>query len=500
MTLELLKNVGNLTSSRSLVLLNCPMYVDQIEYLQKEFCIDRVFYISGNEKAVAGWSEAYCQQGGDQDRNTLAKVFNESNDRLELITTHFSRLGKLERFDVIDTPKPKMLQHMVEQATMPQFAIVSGVTKFATTQAAMLATAYGVGVPVTTALLQEYAQESLKRRLDTNDPAQMFSALQQFAGDRGYPLLVLNNYPATDKDAAAFQKYFGDPKVVVSLNVEEEALVDTFKEENPEDESDPEELTTRLTEQKKQNDKVMDEFKSKSASSFMSFNLAEIKETNIAPQTLSAQIQKRCLPQVYVLVAPSGQSNFSGLIANTICRSRTEGKRPSKITIIDSDQLFRPGGHSNAIEDKLSKAAFTAASPDAVSAPLWKELFAEAVQTSVNPMGIFLVTNFPTPCCLKSSPTIRDQFSMLESISTFMGIFHVKVTESVFFDCTGCNQSADYSTYSEFEGQVKNTTLVQFGAERIKESVVDNVNSREEAAKAIAADFLSFQEKAETGK
>merc|ERR1719498_1931187 len=59
MTLELLKNVVNLTSSDNLVLLNCPMYVDQIEYIMKEFRIDRVFYINGNEKAVATWRDAH---------------------------------------------------------------------------------------------------------------------------------------------------------------------------------------------------------------------------------------------------------------------------------------------------------------------------------------------------------------------------------------------------------------------------------------------------------
>merc|ERR1711865_822116 len=62
MTMELLKNVINLTSSDNLVLLNRPMYVDQVEYITREFRIDRVFYISGNEKAVAAWRDMYCQQ------------------------------------------------------------------------------------------------------------------------------------------------------------------------------------------------------------------------------------------------------------------------------------------------------------------------------------------------------------------------------------------------------------------------------------------------------
>ena len=53
MTLELLKGVANLTSSDALVLENCPMYVDQVELIQQDFKIDKVFYLAGNEQAVA---------------------------------------------------------------------------------------------------------------------------------------------------------------------------------------------------------------------------------------------------------------------------------------------------------------------------------------------------------------------------------------------------------------------------------------------------------------
>merc|ERR1719375_1574673 len=140
MTLELLKNVVNLTSSDNLVLLNCPMYVDQIEYISKEFRIDRVFYINGDAKAVASWRDNFCQQAGGDGSTQASRTFNESIERLEPIVTYFSKLGKLEQFDVIETPKPKMLQYMVEQSTMPQFAIINGVSaKTTNAQADMLA-------------------------------------------------------------------------------------------------------------------------------------------------------------------------------------------------------------------------------------------------------------------------------------------------------------------------------------------------------------------------
>jgi len=148
-------------------------------------------------------------------------------------------------------------------------------------------------------------------------------------------------------------------------------------------------------------------------------------------------------------------------------------------------------------EDKLSRAAFTADAPDTVPASLWKELFEEALQASANPMGSFLVTNFPTSCCLTSTPTIRDQFSMLESISTFMGIVHVTLSEAAYTRCVAAKagDTVDFAAYSSFEGQVKNATLVQFGADKIKECVIDQEKSAEDAARAVAADFLAFQER-----
>jgi hypothetical protein len=226
--------------------------------------------------------------------------------------------------------------------------------------------------------------------------------------------------------------------------------------------------------------------------------MAEVLASNTTADALHQQIRNKLLPKVYVLVAPGGQGDFCNLIANTICTSRREGSRSSKFTIIDCNKIFKAGGHTSSIEDKLSKASFTADAPDAVSAPLWKELVTEALQTSANPMGSFLVINFPTPCCLTSTPTIRDQFSMLEAICTFMGILHVKVNENAYGQCVSKSGGAsDFEEYSKFENEVKNATLVQFGTDRIKDCVVDQASSAEEAAKAVAADFLSFQEKAE---
>merc|ERR1719482_459974 len=121
-------------------------------------------------------------------------------------------------------------------------------------QADLLAAAYGVGPSLTTSFVEKWAKETLKRTVDSTNPAQFFSALQQYADSNGYPLLVLNRYPNTDKDAAAFQKYFGDPKVVACFNVDEEAHAEAFKEDFPDDETDAEELSAKLADERKQHD------------------------------------------------------------------------------------------------------------------------------------------------------------------------------------------------------------------------------------------------------
>jgi len=210
---------------------------------------------------------------------------------------------------------------------------------------------------------------------------------------------------------------------------------------------------------------------------------------------LNQVIRRRLLPRVYVVMAPSGRTDFSGLIASSICTTKQEGKRASKFTVVNSEDLFKCGGHGTAIEDKLSKAAFTAETLDQLPAPLWVELFTEALAQSANPMGTFLVTNFPTPCSVKSTPTIRDQFGMLESITTFMGILRVKLTEGAY--ARYCSENpADWVAYEAFDDIVYDTNLKQFSASLICDCVVEDMGKPEEAAKRVASQFLEFQDKA----
>jgi len=492
MTLQLLKGVLNLTCSDSLVLENCPMYADQIEHLAKDFRTDRVFYIAGNDKALATWKEEYTkakQSAGGTD----ATSFDDHLERLEPIVQYFSRLGKLERFEVTKTPETDKLRKMIEQATTPQFAIVTGLsTKSTPEQAAALAAAYG-GMALTTEGIVAWANSALKRTVDPSQPDQFFSALKKYADGSSASLLVLDRYPCTAEEAAHFHGKFGDPKVVVDLTVDDEKLQEEFEQahENDDPPVDPDTIPDILAAQRTAQEEMLKVFAEKCPAGLISV------DSKMPSQEITEMIQAKLLPRVYVLVAPYGSSAFSGLLANGICTCRSEGAKRRKFTAIDSTRLFERDGHSAAIEDKLVKASFTAAAPDCLSAKLWVELYKEAFANSANPMGTFLVTNFPTPCALNGSPTIRDQFCMLESISAFMGVLHVALSDAAYTEL--CSESPeDLATYQTFLEAVRSQTAQQFNSHQICEAVVEDGRHVEEAVNRVASTFLSFHDKVES--
>jgi len=490
-TLKLLKGVINLTCSDSLVLENCPMYADQIEYLTKEFRIDRVFYIAGNDKAVQGWKEEFAKKASKGDN--ASKTFDERAERLEPIVQHFSRLGKLERLEVTKTPDAEKLRKLVEQATTPQFAIVTGLsTKLTPEQAAALAAAYGTTALTVEGVVQ-WANTTLKRTVDPAKPDEFFSALKKFADSGNSSLLVLDRYPCSAEDAAHFLGKFGEPKVVVNVSIDEEKMQEEFDEAHAEDDPpvDPDTVPDLLAAQRTAHDDMVKVFEEKSPSSLM------VVDGKLPAPEITDMIKARLLPRAYVIVAPSGAGNFSGLLADGICTSRREGTKRRTFTAIDSNGLFERGCHSAAIEDKLLKASFMAEAPDALPAKLWTELYQEAFANSANPMGTFLITNFPTPCALSSSPTVRDQFHMLESISAFMGILHVACSEATF--CDLCSDSAeDYQAYADFAEAVRAQTSQQFGSHQLCEVQLEDVKSAEEAVSKVTSAFLTFQDKVES--
>jgi len=493
MTLQLLKGVVNLTCSDALVLEGCPMYADEIPAIAEEFRIDRVFHIAGNEAAELNWREEYIKSAGGDSAKAKA-AFMERADRLEAIVQHFSRLGRLERFEVTKTPEREKLRKMIEQATTPQFAVVTGLSsKHVPEQAASLAAAYGLERALTQEFVVEWAKNTLKRTVDPAQPEQFFSALLKYADVTGASLLVLDRYPSTADEAAQFLAKFDPPKVVVKLSLDEEKFTEEFEEAHAEDDPpiDSETIPEIFAERNGALEGTIKVFEEKCPACLVPL------DAGATVQQATDTVKARLLPQVYVIVAPSGVKDFSGLLVDAICTTRTEGGQLRKYTAIDSVSLSRRGGHSPSIEDRLLKASFQAEAPDALAPKLWTELFQEAFSNATNPMGTFLVTNFPTPCSMYSSPTIRDQFCMLQDISVFMGILLVKLSDGVFRQLVS-EEPADLERHRSFQEAVQEQVAQQFGSSQICEVLLEDEKKAREAPRKAADAFLRFQEGAET--
>ena len=210
MTLELLKGVANLTCSECLIIQNCPQYVDQIELIERDFRIKKVYYIHGNEAAEKSWAESFAAKS---EGSTAAKRFSDLQSRLPPIVAHFSRLGLLEKFEVSETPSKEKLQSLVAKSRMPQFAIVSSLSPvLGAKKAQELCGAYG-GSPITAKSLAEFTG---KADADSSDEVTMLKA---FAQGRAEPFLVLQDCPTVDSQAHAFLEAFGAPRAVVHLEL-----------------------------------------------------------------------------------------------------------------------------------------------------------------------------------------------------------------------------------------------------------------------------------------
>jgi adenylate kinase family enzyme/nucleoside diphosphate kinase len=482
LTSELLKKIAALTCSDALVVENCPIFVDQIDGLAKEFRIDRAFYVAGDSGAQGAWKAEFDaamatrSAGSELAKSFAAKAFEERLQGLEPIAAHFSRLGKLERLNVSKTPTSEELAGLIESATMPQFAIVTGSSTVITPkQAEKLATAYSE-LPVTAEKVVAWAKATLSETIDPAQPDSFIPALQKFCATVNSPFLVLDRYPHTADDAAAFVAAFGNPKLVVEIACETEYLVEEFQEANEDAEVDPEELQAKFEEDKQVRATMLKGIEEACPGCVMSLSQATVK-----PEEMAEQIRKRLLPQVYVLASAG---SFTEFVADSIC---TKGK----YTILDSTKLLSSGEHTPELEAQLTKALKTAVLPDALPAQLWKALFEEAFAKSANPMGTFIVTNFPTPCSVGSSPTIRDQFCMLESISVLRGIMQVTLSQAAFSQC--CSESQDaLAAYLVYDQSVKEQTVVQFSDSQICEARVEDATDAKAAAGAVAVKLLQY--------
>merc|ERR1719310_1710145 len=163
----------------------------------------------------------------------------------------------------------------------------------------------------------------------------------------------------------------------------------------------------------------------------------------------NAEIVKSLNAKAYVVVSPLTNAAVGKHVGAAICSiSKVVDKKPVKFSLLDTDVLCKKGGHSQEIEEELTRVGMTAASPDALPVPLWTNLIKEAFQRSANPLGCFVISNFPTACSTKSYPSVRDQFDILESVCTLSGVVFVNFKDDAYLkfgiDETAAEEYKDY--------------------------------------------------------
>jgi len=356
-----------------------------------------------------------------------------------------------------------------------------------------LASAYSAGTPLSIEAIEGFAKEKLGQTLDVTQPKDVVDVIRKFVDSSSSPMLVMDRYPSTEEEANVFLDNFGEPKAVVYMDVDDEYLKSERQRIDGEDDFDEDKFASELERRKEARDAMLPVFEKKAAAAYTSILFDPVQ----SPEEISNEIRKRLLPQVYILVAPpAGMFDLRKHIVDAICKFKVEGAKASKFTVVDCMQICQPGRHGAAIEEALAKARFTAEKPDCLSVSLWAELFQEAFLQSPNPMGTFLVTNFPTPSCVGAGISIRDQFSLLNPISTVMGVMHVRLSDDAFAEAVA-EEPSILNAYTDFTEKVAQNIELQYKPGEIHESVVEEVKSAEEVAKKVAAEFMDFREKRE---
>lgn len=479
MTLELLKGVANLTCSEKLVIQNCPQYVDQIEIIENEFRIEKVYYIHGSEQAETLWAEEYGKKG---ESATASKKFSDLQSRLPPIVAHFARLGKLEKFEVNETPSKEKLQRLLDKSKMPQFAMVNSLSPvLSAQQAKQLAASYG-GTMVTMETLMSATATS---ELESSKEVAM---LKQYIQSVSSPLVVLQNFPSVDSQAHSFLEAFGSPKVVLDIECDDEFLEEEWKGLHEDDAFDAEQFAEMLAGQRQARETTGKVFKQLCPGSCLSVE-KKLLET---PELLKDTVAPKLWPKVYMILAPNGACNFANLVAQTICTSSTAGGLedavPVKYTVVDALAMCKRGGHEPAVEDALGKASFNANTPDNLPINVWAEVLKEAFMTSANPMGTFLLINFPAPSSITNN-NVRDQLAVVESLSTLAGILHVKVGAAAYA-CFCSTEPESLTAYEGDDDKVHNQTLAQFGPAYLMECLIQEATDGPLAAQKVAAHFF----------
>lgn len=443
MTLELLKGVVNLTASDSLVLENFPMHVDQIDTLAQEFRIDRAFYLSGSKQAVQSWREAHTCNCKAADVDGEIALFDDQVAEQGPIVAHFSKMGMLVKLQVDRTLDTAELNELVNAATKPRYVVIYGPSAaVAGKQAEMLAAALGLGKPVR-----------------QGDLPVSFSELMAYANANSLTTVVLDRLP--DLDAAAMAadlvSYLGAPKLVVNITCEDEFLEEEWKAANEDKEFEPEAFANRLLAQRAGITAALQIFAAAGVN--QGANVMNIARKSVkTAEEMDQIIRNRLLPSSILIMAPSGKVDIGAMMAETVCLYEQRGG--ASYTVIDGNQLCQRGGRSQAIEDALQKAAIKGEPQGCLPSEVWGLLFLEAFATSADPMGNFIIINYP-PMIDRPGYAIQDQFALLESVTNLQQVLHLKVPHETF-SALCAERPGHLEAFTQFDRKLHHQARIRF--------------------------------------
>jgi len=184
---------------------------------------------------------------------------------------------------------------------------------------------------------------------------------------------------------------------------------------------------------------------------------------------VAADLRRRLLPKVFVVLAPQGR-NFSKNVASAICIGPKQKSGTSnglgKLTLVDAEALTRRGGHSAEIEEELAKLTLlpeeAPGKPTPVNPMIWTKLFQEFFAKSADPLGNFVVINYPSSAT--AFPTPRDLFDVLESVASLEGFISVSFQSNISLaELSLQGDAAD--EYKRFAAKVLDFVVMQYDAD-----------------------------------
>jgi len=302
--------------------------------------------------------------------------------------------------------------------------------------------------------------------LDMKDPNQAVEALKGYTSQNAVSFAILEGFPNSADSLEAFLKAFGEPRVLMDLKVGPESMQQRAERIQGADYN--EEAFQAEVDAAKPGYDAMMELATNEKKPLKSYCAIPGEGAVVA---VTADMRRRVLPKVYVLLAPQGRQ-FAKNVASAMCRGpkqRGSGRTPAKYTLIDAEALVKRGGHSAEIEEELAKLALlppeASGRPTPVSPSLWTKLFEEFFAKSADPLGNFVVVNYPSITYAATGyPTPRDLFDVLESVASLEGFVSTAfASESSLAQLSLADTAA--TEYKNFAAKVLEFVILQYDAD-----------------------------------